>query len=105
MKRGWRNRAATKAQRRIVYGLAIERQGRITQADILKAMLRRANAEDRALRLPEIMQAGIAQFTARIFELRERGFKIENELRRTPDGQIHSLYWLRFEPENGGVNG
>ncbi len=66
-------------------------------------MLRKARSENRALSLPEIMGAGIAQFTARIFELRERGFKIENEMRRSLDGRVLSRYWLREDPENGGA--
>jgi hypothetical protein len=66
-------------------------------------MLRKARFEDRALDLPEILQTGIAQFTARIFELRKRGFKIENELRRSPDGSVLSRYWLRFDPERDGA--
>jgi hypothetical protein len=101
--RFWRNKPATKAQRRVALGPAVERPCKITQADALKAMLRKAHAENRALGLPEIMQAGIAQFTARIFEPQERGFRIENELRRLTDGRIQSRYWLRSDPENGGA--
>ena len=51
----------------------------------------------------EIMRAGIAQFTARIFELRERGFRIDNEMQRSTDGRVLSRYWLRFDPERDGA--
>jgi len=50
--------------------------------------------------LPEILKLGIAQFGARIFELRRLGFQIENETHRDDSGVIHSRYRLvRSEPE------
>jgi Helix-turn-helix domain len=99
----WRKNPATNAQQQLTFGRPAKRRARITQADVITAMLRKAHSENRALNLPEIMDAGIAQFTARIFELRERGFVIENELRRSPEGQVLSRYWLRFDPERDGA--
>ena len=98
----FRDNPATPLQRQLAFRPNRKRPGRVTQADVLISMLRKADSENRALDLPEIMQSGIAQFTARIFELRERGFKIENELRRSPDGRVLSRYWLRFDPERDG---
>ena len=97
----WRSHPATDPQRQLAFGSRSKKGGRATQADVLVALLRKAQADHRALDLPEIMQAGIAQFTARIFELRERGYVIENELRRSADGRVLSRYWLRHDPEQG----
>lgn len=99
----WRTNPATPSQKCFAFGTSRKSTGKVTQADVLIAMLRKARSENRALDLPEILQAGIAQFTARIFELRERGFEIENEMRRSPDGRVLSRYWLRFDPERDGV--
>lgn len=44
--------------------------------------------------LPEILSLGIAQFGARILELRRTGFKIENRTERDDAGAIHSWYRL-----------
>ena len=98
----WRDNPATDAQQRFAFAQDVKQSGRITQADVLVGMLRRARSESRALDLPEILHAGIAQFTARIFELRERGFVIENEMRRSTEGRVLSRYWLRHVPEEQG---
>lgn len=98
----WQGNPATDAQQRLAFGRPRKRQGKATQADVLTAMLRKARSEHRALDLPEILRTGIAQFTARIFEIRKRGFRIENELRRSPDGGVQSRYWLRHDPERDG---
>jgi hypothetical protein len=104
----WRDNPATKSQQRLVLApLASAPRGkprratpgRVTQADILKAMLRERREHGTALELYEILRTGIAQFTARIFELRQRGFVIDNELGRDLDGRVLSRYWLRFDPE------
>src|SRR5580698_4523123 len=94
----WRSNPATPSQKCFAFSQSRKGTGKVTQADVLTAMLRKAHSENRALDLPEIMRAGIAQFTARIFELRERGFEIENEMQRSPDGRVRSRYWLRFDP-------
>jgi hypothetical protein len=96
----WRNHPATPQQQGL-FTPKKKQRSKPTQADVLATMLRQARGENRALDLPDILKAGIAQFTARIFELRERGFEIENELRRSPDGRTLSRYWLRFDPEGG----
>jgi len=96
----WREKPATANQQRLVF--REQKPRRVTQADVLLAMLRRARAAGKAVELPEILQVGIAQFTARIFELRERGFQIENEMERG-DGQVKSRYWLRSDPELDGA--
>lgn len=44
--------------------------------------------------LPNILVLGIAQYNARIFELRALGFRIENKIERDADGQVHS--WFRL---------
>jgi hypothetical protein len=62
-------------------------------------MLRDARAQGKPLQLPTIMQAGIAQHGARFNEIRARGFVIENELQRSPDGAVRSRYRLTFDPE------
>jgi hypothetical protein len=62
-------------------------------------MLREARSQGRAVELPAIMRAGIAQHGARLFELRERGFVIVNQMERY-DGVIRSRYRLTFDPEN-----
>jgi hypothetical protein len=46
--------------------------------------------------LPEILALGIAQYSARIFELRGMGFRIENRRERV-DGVLHTYFRL-----NGG---
>jgi hypothetical protein len=64
-------------------------------------MLRQARANGRAVQLPEIMVAGIAQHGARFNELRSRGFVIENETERDSGG-VRSRYYLRHDPELDG---
>jgi hypothetical protein len=68
-------------------------------------MLRDARDDGKALPLPEIMAAGIAQHGARFNELRSRGFVVENEMNRDSQGVVRSHYWLRFDPEREGANG
>jgi len=74
---------------------------RPTQAELLVSKLRESRAEGRGLELPEIMRLGIAQHGARFKELRDRGFKITNEL-ESVDGVLHSRYWLIHDPERDG---
>lgn len=73
-----------------------------TQTELLIAKLREARDQGKALELPEIMRLGIAQHGARFKELRNRDFKIVNEL-ESVDGKLHSRYWLIFDPEHDGV--
>ena len=91
----WRGHEATPRQQR----LASPKKGRITQADVLIAMLRRTREKGGALELPEIMAVGIAQHGARFKEIRERGFVVVNQLERAEDGRILSRYFLRHDPE------
>ena len=97
----WMNNPATPAQQSLTFGNK-KPSGKVTQADVMIAMLRKARASEAALELPDILHSGIAQFTARIFELRQRGFVIENEMERSSDGRILSRYWLRYDPEIDG---
>ena len=97
----WRNHESTPRQREITFPKT-KRQGRPTQSDVLLAMLRKARSGGKALELPEIMRAGIAQHGARLTELRERGFLIENDMERTPT-RVLSRYWLRHDPESDGA--
>jgi hypothetical protein len=94
----WREKPATPNQQRLAIA---KRKPRVTQADVIAELLRDAKAREGALELPVILRTGIAQFTARIYELRKRGFVIENELQREGD-QVHSRYWLRYDPDNDG---
>jgi hypothetical protein len=98
----WRDNPATPAQQQLAFRPNRKCDLKPTQAEVLLSLLRKAHAEGKALALPEILQTGIAQFTARIFELRERGFVIENELQRA-DGRVLSRYWLRYDPEQDGA--
>lgn len=79
------------------------RNKRTSQAELLLALLRARRGESERLELPEIRNLGIYQHTARIFELRERGFVIENEMERMEDGSVHSFYSLVHDPELDGV--
>jgi hypothetical protein len=74
---------------------------RPTQTELLISKLREARANGMALELPEIMRLGIAQHGTRLKELRDRGFKIINEL-ESVKGVLHSRYWLIFDPERDG---
>jgi hypothetical protein len=75
---------------------------RPTQTELLIDKLREARAAGKALELPEIMRLGIAQHSARMKEIRNRGFKVVNEL-ESVEGVLHSRYWLIFDPERDGV--
>ena len=98
MSKFWRGHLATPHQHSLP--LSVRKPHRsATQADILIGLLRTARASQKPVELPEIMRAGIAQHGARFTELRERGFKIENEMERTVEGVVLSRYWLRFDPE------
>jgi Helix-turn-helix domain len=48
--------------------------------------------------LHEILALGIAQFGARIFEMRRMGFLIENRIKRDDSGAVHSWYRLVNSP-------
>jgi hypothetical protein len=69
---------------------------RETQRDRVFALLN-ANA-NKWVALPEILQLGIAQFGARILELRGQGFDIENKIERDDRGVVHSWYRLVVQP-------
>ncbi len=92
----WRDHLATPRQRRIARASGT---ARLTQADVLIQMLRDARSSNRALELPAIMAAGIAQHGARFNEIRSRGFHVENKLSRDSAGRIHSSYFLTRDPE------
>jgi len=46
--------------------------------------------------LPEILQLGIAQYNARIYDLRREGYKIDNMLIRVANGERHTAF--KYEP-------
>ncbi len=96
-----RDHAATPRQQSLFPKATRKRNAALTQADLLLSMLREARSQGRAVELPAIMRAGIAQHGARLFELRERGFVIVNEMERY-DGIIRSRYRLTFDPESEG---
>jgi hypothetical protein len=101
MSRFWRGHAATPHQQALPFGIKRKRSNQPTQADVLIEMLRAARVNGEPLQLPEIMRAGIAQHGARLKEIRDRGFKVENEMERTADGVVLSRYWLTFDPGVG----
>jgi hypothetical protein len=94
----WHNHPATPHQQALFPKTPRKRDGKPTQADVLITMLREARSQNRALELPAIMQAGIAQHGARFNEIRSRGFVVANELERD-SGTIRSRYRLTFDPE------
>jgi hypothetical protein len=71
---------------------------RPTQAETLLSMLRDCRSRGTALGLPAIMAAGLAQHSARVLELRRRGYEIKNQMVRVT-GVVHSTYELTFDPE------
>lgn len=88
----WPGCATTPAQQ--------QASGRLSKADMMLAMLRAARARGAALSLAEIVRAGVAQHSARILELRQRGHKIRNHMVRL-NGVAHSTYTLDFDWEAG----
>jgi hypothetical protein len=50
--------------------------------------------------LPEILSMGIAQYGARILELRREGMNIENKILEIVDGQKHTAF--RYTPPMTG---
>lgn len=99
----WRDHPATPHQRQLPFTPNRKRRSQPTQADLLIEMLRTSRANKTPLCLPEIMRAGIAQHGARLKEIRDRGFRVENVMERRSDGAVHSWYWLRHDPERDGA--
>jgi hypothetical protein len=95
-RRLWTNHGAVTPEQ---LGLFAEGDRKASQADRLLAELRQARANHAALPLPDIMRLGIAQHGARLRELRLRGYKIENHMERTAEGEVRSEYRLTFDPE------
>lgn len=100
----WRNHPATDRQLAFVFQSSPHQQSRCTtQADVLIQLLRAKRAAGLALDLPEILDLGIGQHSARLFEIRARGFVVENDLQRSADGHVvHSSYRLVSDPEQDG---
>jgi hypothetical protein len=70
----------------------------LTQKVILLRLL--LGAKGRWIPLPEILSLGLAQYSARIFELRRDGYVIENRTEHdAASGAIHSWFRLVAEPE------
>jgi hypothetical protein len=101
----WRNHLATERQLALAFPASVHQQtGRTTQADVLIELLRARRAAGLALDLPDILSIGIAQHSARVAELRGRGFIIENSMRRSRAGHVvHSSYRLLYDPERDGA--
>jgi secreted protein with Ig-like and vWFA domain len=97
----WPDHPATPNQQQLAFN-ATGKRTRPTQAEVIAALLREKRAMGKPLELTEILATGIAQFGARILELRRRGFGIENELERAADGRVLSRYWLECDPERDG---
>jgi hypothetical protein len=60
--------------------------------------LLRAN-KHRRVPLPDIQRAAGAQHGTRLKEIRSLGYVIANETERTSNGETHSFYILRAEPD------
>jgi hypothetical protein len=69
------------------------------QSERILAVLRSANGA--WVPLPEILALGVAQYNARIFELRRHGLTIENRT-ETVDGVRHSWFRLVDPPAATG---
>jgi hypothetical protein len=95
----WSGHPATPHQQALPFQAKRNRRTQPTQGDVLIGMLRAARTNREPLELPAIMKAGIAQHGARLTEIRERGFRVENQMERTADGGVLSRYWLTFDPE------
>jgi alkylated DNA nucleotide flippase Atl1 len=54
--------------------------------------------------LPEVLELGIAQYNARVYELRRLGFAIENRTERV-NGQRHSWFRLVQSPTQSKSQG
>src|SRR4051794_26614395 len=92
---------ATDAQLRFTFPPEINRP--TAQADVILRLLREARDQGRALTLTQILQVGIKQYPARMYELRKWGCKIKNEIRRSQEGRPLSMYRLTFDPERDGA--
>lgn len=66
----------------------------MTQNDRLKSLF--LSKPNEWVPLHTILSMGIAQYNARIYELRHSGMEIEN-MTRKEDGGVHS--WFRFVPK------
>jgi len=97
----WQGHLSTPRQERLAFRSGRKRS-RSSQADLIVELLRGKRALGKALELPEIMDAGIAQHGARLKEIRQRGFVVRNELERSHDGLVLSRYWLESDPEQEG---
>ena len=71
---------------------------RTTQRDRILQVLK--DARGSWVPLPEILDLGIAQYKASIFELRRLDFRIENRAERR-DGQTHTFFRLVPSPNAG----
>ena len=89
----WENHPTTNSQKK--------RYRKSTQRDLILGLLRESRAKGESLPLPKILETRVAQFTPRIYELRKRGFVIENEMRHV-EGVVHSSYRLTHDPERDG---
>ena len=94
----WHDHFATPKQEQLSFRSG-RKNSRLTQADVIVALLREKRAQSKPLELPEIMAAGIAQHGARMNEIRQRGFVVRNELEHSPNGRVLSRYWLEHDPE------
>jgi hypothetical protein len=101
----WHNVPATPRQQSLFDQLEAQppkkppqRQDKVTQRDVVLSLLRDARARGEPLDLPSILNSRIAQYSARLNELRSRGFQIENRTERV-NGTVRSWYELVHDPE------
>jgi len=69
---------------------------KITQAD---RIIRAFKENNNTLTPLDILKLGIAQYNARIKELRETGYQIKSEYLGTINGSKHTQFILRSEPK------
>jgi Helix-turn-helix domain len=69
-------------------------QGKTQRGEILRLLL---DAQGSWVPLPDVLALGIAQYNARIYELRRLGFDIENRTERV-GGERHSWFRLVSSP-------
>ena len=72
------------------------RQRRQSRIDATIALFKSRKHEP--VPLPDVQCAAGAQHGARLAEIRALGYIVDNEMKRTASGEIHSFYTLRSEP-------
>jgi hypothetical protein len=72
---------------------------RVTQSQVILGMLRQARSAGEPLSLTAILRTNIAQYSARVAELRQAGHRITNTTTHGDDGRVLSQYVLVHDAE------